>query len=158
MRLSHLRSLLSVVAVAGACTLTGCALLDGPAPDAPQRQKVEVPQEAVKYVPGGSAEDNLPYFRKVISDYGASDKPLEVDEIENALSDAGFLREDMQNAGDHDPYGVALDSVYVSVRFDKECLIGQIATADRQVTVERLDAIGPNHKTCLIAKNQRSGN
>jgi hypothetical protein len=63
--------------------LPGCSLLDGPKPDVAPR---ETPKHAshdaeVKFVPDGSAKDNLPYFQKTLEKFSktkgsVSGKPI----------------------------------------------------------------------------------
>lgn len=141
-----------VTAALSFIVLSGCSLLEGPKPDSVVRQAPEPPKNEVVYVPDGKAEDNLPYFTKVMLDYSRGDGVVQGEPITNTLADAGFKREDMQVSQDNDPFGNAAESIYISVRFDQESLVGQIIAEGRQVIVEQLDALGKNKDQCLIVQ------
>lgn len=77
--------------------------------------------------PSGTATQNLPYFNYINeagwNNYGFTNGISYVD----ALTAAGFNRADMELTWWDTPDGHLADSIFFSVRFGEECLIGQIA-------------------------------
>ena len=125
-------------------------MLEGPEPETAPRKIAEAPKKPVSYVPNGTAKENQPYFTKVMVQYGKSKKPVQAEPMLQALTKAGFQRKNMEATQSKDPWGNPAESVFVSVRFDQKCLIAQIVAKNRQVVVERGDAIGPDNNQCLI--------
>ncbi|WP_449277192.1 DUF6993 domain-containing protein [Leucobacter sp. GX24907] len=134
--------------------LAGCALLEGPTPTTPQRQAPERPEAKPELVPGGSAEDNMPYFTEVLREYGEGDDPVEGVPITTALREAGFDTADMQVSFDTSRTGLVADSIYVSVRIDTGCMLGQLTTEDRELAVDLAEAVGPEQNVCIIGETR----
>lgn len=134
--------------------LAGCALLEGPTPATPQREAPAKPEQRPELVPGGSAEQNLPYFTEVLREYGEGEAPIEGVGITTALRDAGFDTADMQVSFDETRTGLVADSIYVSVRIGTECMLGQFATEDRELVVDLAGAVGPEQDICLIGETR----
>lgn len=130
--------------------LAGCALLEGPTPETPKREAQPVPEVAPEFVPGGTAEDNLPYFTELIRGYAAGDEPIQGEPVARAVVDAGFDPTMMQFSFDQSKTGLAADNIFVSVRVGTECLIGQLITADRGFVTAVEPAVGPAADICLI--------
>ncbi|OOB90769.1 hypothetical protein B0T42_09850 [Rathayibacter sp. VKM Ac-2630] len=82
------------------------------------------PAEAA-LVPGGSADENLPYFEQVISGVVAADAEAPGLSVVDALVAGGFPRESMQLTADETSIGLDADTVLVSVKVGESCLLGQ---------------------------------
>lgn len=130
--------------------LGGCALLEGPAPDAPVRPAPTAPATAPTLVPGGSAEENLPFFQQTLLDFAGGAAPIEGQPVVDALVGAGFDRAAMQVSFDRTQTNLVSDNIFVSVRIAESCLIGQLITADRSLVAEVAPALGPDQNICLI--------
>lgn len=137
--------------------LAGCSLLEGPTPDIPKREAPAKPETAPELVPDGTADDNLPFFREVLTTYAAGDGAVQGQPIVEALAAAGFDKTLMQVSFDRTKTDLVADNIFVSVRIGKECLIGQVVTADRSVVAENEPAIGPDQTVCLIGETAPIG-
>ncbi|NRD07750.1 DUF6993 domain-containing protein [Rathayibacter agropyri] len=119
------RLLHALVACALAAVLSGCT---EPAPRAPVATHTgsegASPTPAV-YVPGGTAEQNLPVFDQVLRAVAEPDPQVPGATVVQALTSAGFSREAMQVTADETSVGLDADSVQVSVRLGDSCLLGQ---------------------------------
>ncbi|UOR02947.1 hypothetical protein MUN77_06515 [Leucobacter allii] len=135
-------------------TLTGCFLLEGPTPETPTREAPAAPEVAPEFVPGGTAEENLPYFTEVLRDYAAGDGAVQGQPIVDAVAGAGFDRAAMQVSFDESKTGLPADNIFVSVRIGADCLVGQIVAADRSFAAENEPALGPNGDICLIGSTR----
>lgn len=143
----------AVVAVAfGAVILSGCALIEGPTPEAPNREVPAVPELVPTLVPGGTADENLAFFTEVIREYADGDKTIKGEPVSRAVIDAGFDKTLMQVSFDRSETGLEADNIFVSVLFGEGCLIGQIVTADRSFATESAPAVGPENNVCLIGE------
>lgn len=76
-------------------------------------------------VPGGTAEQNLPFFDKVNRATLAANPAAKGRDFIDALVAAGFDKSAMQLTVDTTTIGLAANSVQFSVRLDGGCLIGQ---------------------------------
>lgn len=146
------RALAAVALALAAVTVSGCALLEGPTPDAPKREAPAVPEVAPELVPGGSAEDNLPYFTEVLRDYAAGEGTIKGEPVSRAVIDAGFDKNLMQVSFDRSETGLDADNIFVSVLLGEGCLIGQLVTNDRSFVAETGPAVGPDKNICLIGE------
>ena len=143
-----------IVAALAAVTLSSCALLSGPTPDTPERPTTPVPEVAPEFVPDGSAEDNLPYFTEVIRTFAAGTEEVRGQQVSTAVMNAGFSKDAIQVSFDETKTDLVADAIYVSVRIDESCLLGQVMTEDRTF-VTRVDAaLGPNNDICLIGQTR----
>lgn len=147
-------ALAAAALAASATLLTGCALLEGPTPATPEREAVPVPEEAPEFFPDGSAEDNLPYFTEVLRDYVDGDGAVRGAPIVDAVVDAGFDVDDMQVSFDRTKTNLDADNIFVSVRIDADCLIGQVVADDRSFVAEVEPAVGPDGDLCLIGETR----
>lgn len=149
-----------MVSVALSAGLAGCvsSAPADPAPSAgpntPAPQPDEVPVAQAELVPGGDAQQNLPFFTAVLQDFAAGTEPVEGVPVVNALAAAGFDRTTMQVSFDLSKTGLVADSILVSVRYGPECLIGQIVTADRSVVTTREPALTESRTVCLIGNTR----
>ena len=132
--------------------LAGCALLEGPTPVTPEREEPERPEVAPEFVPGGTAEQNLPYFTEVLRDYAAGEGPIRAEPVVNAVAEAGFDKSLMQVSFDRTKTDLEADNIFVSVRIGEDCLVGQLVAEDRSFAAENAPAVGPNRDLCLIGE------
>ncbi|WP_025133654.1 hypothetical protein [Leucobacter sp. PH1c] len=130
--------------------LAGCSLLEGPSPETPPRASAPAPEIAPELVPGGTAEENLPYFTEVLRTYTAGEGPVQGAPIVQAVTDAGFDPALMQVSFDRTKTNLDADNIFVSVRAGAECLIGQVVAADRSFVAVTEPAVGPQQDICLI--------
>ena len=130
--------------------LPGCALLEGPTPETPQRTEPPKPEAAPELVPGGSAEDNLPFFTETLRAFAAGDQPVQAQPVTTALMEAGFDKSLMQVSFDKSKTNLDADNIFVSVRYGEDCLIGQVVAADRSFVAKNEPALGPDKTICLI--------
>lgn len=147
----------AAIALFGAALLGGglasCVILQGPMPATPPRTAAPAPSPddpEVQYVPGGSAEDNLPFFERTLAEYATSESPIEGAPIVDALAAAGFDTAHMQVTYDLTRTGLVSDNIFVSARFDDSCLIGQFVTETRELFTEIAQALGADHSICII--------
>ena len=111
------------LALAG-CTEPGAeptAEPSGPAPSASGSPTPSVPT----LIEGGTAEQNLPYFEYVITQFMDSSKKRSGGAFVDALVEAGFERDDIEVTPDTTAIGQPADSVVFAVRLGDTCLIGQ---------------------------------
>jgi len=145
---------IAAIFVALSFSLTACVQapegpkVSGPAP------ATEAPESPAEFVPGGSAEENLPYFDATLRAYAQSDAPLEGVPIVDAVVAAGFDKNNMQVSFDESKTGHTADSMYVAVRIDQSCLIGQLVAADRSYVAVTEPAVGPDKNVCLIGETR----
>ena len=144
------RAVTPALLAGAALLLTGCSLFDGPTPNASPRKQTPVVE--AQYYPDGTAEENLPYFQKTLEDFAATETPVKGESVQSALESAGFPREHMQVTQDETPNGVEALSMFVSVRIDTECLVGQVVAEDRTVFAQTMEAIGPDGDQCLVVQ------
>lgn len=130
--------------------LVGCALVEGPTPETPKRETPAVPQVAPQLVADGTAEQNLPYFTEVLRAFAESGEPVAGMPVVDAVAAAGFDRAAMQVSFDQTRTGLEADNIFVSVRIEADCLIGQVVTEDRSFVAKNEPAVGPNGDLCLI--------
>lgn len=140
----------SLVLAITAPLLAGCALLEGPTPETPERTQQPVPEVAPEFIPDGTAEDNLPYFTELIRTYASGEAPITGEPIAQAVVDAGFDKTMIQFSFDESKTGLVADNIFVSVRVGADCLIGQLVTEDRGFVTAVEPAVGPGADICLI--------
>ena len=143
-----------IIAALAAVTLSSCALLAGPVPNTPERETVPVPEVAPELVPDGSAEENLPYFTEVLRGFSEGAEEVRGQQVSTAVIDAGFPRENMQVSFDKTKTDLVADAIYVSVKIDDSCLLGQVMTEDRSFVARVDPAVGPNNDICLIGQTR----
>lgn len=124
-----------LLALAAAVTLAGCTpvapegestVTAPPAATAgPSASSSEVPA-APKLMPGGSAADNLPLFSQVVQSVWAGGDRATGRAYVDALVAAGFDRAAMQVTADQSTIGNPAESIEFSVRWQDECLVGQV--------------------------------
>ncbi|WP_125098391.1 DUF6993 domain-containing protein [Leucobacter chromiireducens] len=152
-RAQHRRRVTAIAALAVVLPLlAGCSLLEGPTPETPPRETVAAPEVPPEFVPGGTAEENLPYFTEVLRSYAAGESPIQGAPIVQAVTEAGFDPALMQVSFDQTKTNLVADNIFVSVRAGAECLIGQLVTDDRSFVARVEPALGPEQTICLIGQ------
>lgn len=136
----------ALVVALSACT----SILEGPSPVTPERTPPPPPETTPELVPGGTAEENLEYFRSVLRTYSESEQPILGEPIVNAVAESGFEKGDMQVSHDRSRTGLVADSMYVAVRLGETCLLGQFVTDNREWAAYAADAVGPENNVCMI--------
>lgn len=134
--------------------LSSCSLLSGPTPATPERPQIEQPAEPAEFVPGGTAEENLPFFTQLLVDYGAGEQPIQGQPIVDAVAAGGFDKAEMQVSFDQSKTNLVADSIFVAVRSGETCLIGQLVTENREVAAKAAAAVGPERNVCLIGETR----
>ncbi|MEY9850391.1 hypothetical protein ABH923_000069 [Leifsonia sp. EB41] len=129
--------LLAGAAVAAALLLSGCtgahpSATTDPAPHTtasdsatPTPTPTPTASAAPALVPGGTAEQNLPYFDKVNQATIAAKPAAQGRDFIDALVAAGFTKSDMQVTPDMTTIGLKAASIQFSVQFGAGCVIGQ---------------------------------
>jgi hypothetical protein len=136
--------------------VTGCIASDTtpPAPTAasPDPTSSPAPPAGPVLVADGSASDNLPLFTSVTAAVWASEARESGRAYIDALVAAGFDKASMQVTEDLSTVGNPAESIQFSVRWQEECLIGQIgpATGDPVAVVVPVLAEG----MCLIGQTR----
>jgi hypothetical protein len=119
--------------VAVLLALTGCTgeKVATPSPSAPTSSAPASPTPsasapaAIALVPGGTAEQNLPYFDQVNRATLAANPNAKGRDFIDALVAAGFQKGDMQLTVDTTTIGLKANSIQFAVRMGDTCLIGQ---------------------------------
>lgn len=103
-------------------------------------------------VPDGTAEENLPLFAAVTASVWASDARVSGRAYVDALAAAGFDKTAMQVTQDQTTVGNPAESIQFSVRWNEQCLIGQVgpATGDPVTVVAPVLAEG----MCLVGQTR----
>lgn len=83
------------------------------------------PQTKPELVPGGTAEQNLPFFDQVNKATLAANPSAKGRDFIDALVAAGFDKSAMQLTVDTTTIGLAANSIQFSVKLGDTCLIGQ---------------------------------
>ena len=145
-------SALVLVAAAGAVALAACTPSAEPVPtvsvSAEPTISTPAPSPAPTLVPEGSADDNLPLFASVVDAVAAGPDAASGRAYVDALVAAGFDKAAMQVTPDQSTVGNPAESIQFAVRWQDECLVGQVgpATGDPYTVVVPVLAEG----TCLV--------
>ena len=147
--------IVTVIAAAVAVTtaLSGCSLLEGPKPEV-KRQEQQVPDKEPQFYPGGSAAENEEYFVWIMQQFATSETPVAGQPLVNHLVAAGFNKADMTVSFDKTRIDFEADSIFVAVRVGEECLLGQVAKADRSFAATRAAALGAEKNICIIGETR----
>lgn len=136
-------------------SVSGCAVLPEPeTPRASREENFKEPEQVPELVVGGSAIDNLPYFHETLRLFALGSEPTQGEPIVNVLVAAGFEKGAMQVSFDESQTGLVADSMFVSVRINDQCLLGQVVTSSRDFVAETGAAVGPNRDLCLIGNTR----
>ena len=103
-------------------------------------------------VPDGTADDNLPLFSSVTAAVWATDARVTGRAYIDALTAAGFDKAAMQATQDQSTVGNPAESIQFSVRWNDQCLVGQVgpATGDPVTVVVPVLAEG----NCLVGQTR----
>lgn len=126
----------------------------GPTPPKPPRETITVPPEETSYVEGGNADENFPIFVQTLDRVSRDDGVVAGREIVQHFESAGFDRSTMQVSRDRTRMDLDPESMFVSVRFGEDCLVGQLVMNDRSVSAEVMPAVGPSNDICIIGLTQ----
>lgn len=129
-------------------------ILDGPTPERPERPVQQIPTEFVEYDPAGSAEENLPVFIQTLENVTGGEEAFSGRSLVAAFEGVGFERDSMQVSFDRTRTDLEVESMFISVKIDDACLIGQVVTEDRSFVAEAASTVGPDSNLCLIGKTQ----
>lgn len=145
------RIVLAGAALTAVGALAACSGSPGPAPSSsastPAPSASPTPTGPA-LVPGGSADDNLPFFRQVMNEVAATDARAEGRAYIDALVAAGFPKSAMEVTQDRTSVGNPADSLQFSVRWDEECLVGQVGPSTPAPTALVLPLTPEG--TCLV--------
>lgn len=148
---------LGAAAFAAILALSGCQVaLPGtgaPGRTAPEENFRE-PEVAPELVPGGTAEQNLPYFTEVLRQFAVGSQAVEGQPIVDAITASGFDRGAMQVSFDRSKTNLVADSILVSVLLGTDCLIGQVQTADRSFVTTVQPALTEARNVCLVGQTR----
>jgi len=149
------RTLLPALLIVVAIGLTGCT---APMPSRSVGDVEGVEDRALNVsalVAGGTAQDNLGYFTRVIAlVWQTADRqsgPAYID----ALAAAGFDKAAMQLTSDTSTVGNPAESFQFSVRWGADCLIGQVGPATGEPYAVVVPGIAQS--TCLIGETVALG-
>lgn len=146
----HLKLVIAAIALAASTTLTSCTEANTepkpPANQSTEPQSITVPQ----FVPNGTAEQNLPFFAYKLNRFVESDEPKTTETLTNYLAGQGFSKEMMQVSADTTKTGLQADQIYVSVRVNEFCLLGQVSTTKERASASVQPTVGPEKTQCLI--------
>lgn len=102
--------------------------------------------------PEGTAADNLPLFTAVMNAVAASDARAQGRAYIDALVSAGFPKDAMEVTNDLTSVGNPADSIQFSVRWNDECLVGQVGPSTPAPTALVLPLVPGD--TCLIGQTR----
>lgn len=131
------RFTLLLIASAAAALLAGCTPSPAPAPaptasaaePSPSASATPEVPAAPALVPGGTAEQNLPYFTTIVQSVWATPQQVQGRAYIDALVAGGFDKSAMQVTEDQSTVGNPAESIQFSVRLGQECLVGQVGPA-----------------------------
>ncbi len=103
-------------------------------------------------MPEGTATDNLPLFAAVMNQVAATDARVQGRAYIDALVAAGFPKAAMEVTNDLTTVGNPADSIQFSVRWDDECLVGQVGPSTPAPTALVLPLVPGD--TCLIGQTR----
>jgi hypothetical protein len=103
-------------------------------------------------VPEGTATDNLPVFTAVTSTVWGSPEQVSGRAYIDALVSAGFDKAGMQVTYDRSTVGNPAESIQFSVRWDDECLVGQVGPATGAPVTVVVPVLAEG--TCLVGETR----
>lgn len=109
-----------------------------------------------KFVPDGTAGDNLEYFKWVVESIVANDSTQDSGNVASGIANSGFDPQTIQFTPSITTASLQADSVFVSVLFAGECLIAQYGPVINGVNVVKLKPL--NSGGCLIGTEIKSLN
>lgn len=140
----------------GAFAVAGCAPTAAPAPTPTATATATATPSPTPtgpvLVPEGTATDNLPLFTAIMNQIAATDARAQGRAYIDALVAAGFPKTGMQVTNDLTTVGNPADSIQFSVRWDDECLVGQVGPSTPAPTALVLPLLPGD--TCLIGQTR----
>ena len=122
------RTFALAVATVISLALGGCAVGPNATPNATPSSTTAT---ALAFLRDGDAQDNKVIFDQLLSGVATIDQQHPGRAMVDALVSAGFRKKSIQVTEDRTKTNIPADSVIVSVRIDRSCLIGQ-RTIDRE--------------------------
>ena len=122
------RTFALAVATVISLALGGCAVGPNATPNATPSSTTAT---ALAFLRDGDAQDNKVIFDQLLSGVATIDQQHPGRAMVDALVSAGFRKKSIQVTEDLTKTNIPADSVIVSVRIDRSCLIGQ-RTIDRE--------------------------
>lgn len=129
-------------------------------PDVGAKQPVappvaQTPDPAATFVPGGTAEQNLPIFAKVVTDQWAAGSGTNSAAYVDALVATGFDLAAMETTSSKTTIGNDVESLQFSVLIQGMCLVGQVGPS----TGDPIAVLLPELKDggCLVATTPQPG-
>lgn len=161
-RITATRALrLTGLILAGGLALTACSGTVAPAPSSPSSTPdVASPSAAESttptptapvLVPDGTAEENLPVFTAVVAAVAAGPDSVSGRAYIDALVATGFDKAAMQVTPDQTTIGNPAEAIQFSVRWENQCLIGQVGPATGAPVTAVEPAVG---ETCLVGNTR----
>jgi hypothetical protein len=154
-------SALAAAFIGALLLVTGCtgeATPSPPSPSAvvsspsPSATPTATADPAPTLVAGGTAQDNLPFFRSIVQSVWASPDSVSGRAYIDALVLAGFDKAAMQVTSDTTTVGNPAESIQFSVKWADECLLGQVGPAIGEAVVVVVPALGEG--TCLVGQTR----
>lgn len=152
-RPAHLRSFATAIGltIAVGFVLTACTPAPSPAttltPTAAPAEP-EPTEEAIAFHPEGTAEENLPIFAAVTAEVWAASGSSSGSAYIDALTAAGFDKSAMQVTQDLTTVGRPVESMQFSVRWDTQCLVGQVGPSTGNPVTMVMDQLAEGR--CLV--------
>ncbi len=154
---------LAALTVVAALALAGCttqapdpapAITEGAptaaASDSASPTAASATPSAAALVPGGTAQENLPFFTQIVAGVWAGPDQSTGRAYIDALSAGGFDRGAMQVTADQSTIGNAAESIAFSVRIGGECLVGQVGPSIGQPVTAVMPGLAAGG--CLIGQ------
>ncbi|AUG29703.1 MULTISPECIES: hypothetical protein [Microbacterium] len=147
---------LLAVGLAVTLALAGCAPSPTPAPSpsvtaTPSATATPTPTGPV-LEPGGTATQNLPFFSSIVDAVAAGPAALQGRAYIDALVAAGFDKSAMEVTQDLTTVGNQADSIQFSVRWQGECLVGQVGPSVSGPQTRVLPEVPGG--TCLVGQTR----
>ena len=148
------RSFLAVSSLAVlALLVSGCSQEDVNQPE--RATPTQVPSEPPpSLIEGGTASENEKYFNYILRQGVRNGMQIDGVSVVNTVAEAGFDKALMQVSYDSSKTGLGADSIFVSVRVNDQCLLGQVVTSDKTVATSVQPAVGPYKSICLIGETR----
>jgi hypothetical protein len=153
-RSAHLRPCATAIGltIALGFVLTACTPAPEPEPThtattAPT-ETAEPVDEAPSLHPEGTAEENLPIFAAVTAEVWAASGSSSGSAYIDALTAAGFDKSAMQVTQDLTTVGRPVESMQFSVRWDTQCLVGQVGPSTGNPVTMVMDQLAEGR--CLV--------
>jgi hypothetical protein len=152
-RPAPLRSFATVIGlpIALGFVLTACTPAPSPSPTLTPAAAPTEPaptEETIAFHPGGTAEENLPIFAAVTAEVWAASGSSSGSAYIDALTAAGFDKSAMQITQDLTTVGRPVESMQFSVRWDTQCLVGQVGPSTGNPVTMVMDQLAEGR--CLV--------